>query len=186
MPWQKQLADALTLSRLPCALAVIALGFSQGRDGLEAAWLLLLLAATIDTLDGYFARLAPGSYQTWIGAHDLFFDLLFSTALLFYLVLAGVIEPYLGALYLAGWGIVTFTTDGAANVRAIAFQGPIYLMTVWAAGDATPRVFVWTALWLAIMALFGGRRFLTVRLPVLLRDLVASVHSGSRRNDKSR
>lgn len=186
MPWQKQLADALTLSRLPSALAVIALGFTQGRSGLEAAWLLLLLAATIDTLDGYFARLAPGAHITWVGAHDLFFDLLFSTALLFYLVLADVVGPYLSALYLAGWGIVTIGTNGAANVRAIAFQGPIYLLTVWAAGGANPRVFVWTALWLAIMALFGGRRFLTVRLPVLLRDLVAGFRSGSRKNNKSR
>ncbi len=75
---------------------------------------MLLLAATIDTLDGYFARLAPGTHTTWVGSHDLFFDLLFSTALLFYLVLAGVAGPYFGALYLAGWGIVTLTTNGAA------------------------------------------------------------------------
>jgi hypothetical protein len=46
-------------------------------------------------------------------------------------------------------------------------------------------VYGWTAIWLVIMLLFAGRRFLNVRLPALLRDFFATVHRLSRRHKKS-
>ena len=186
MPWQKQLADFLTLTRAPLAMALVWLGFTRERSGIEAAWLLLLMAATVDTMDGYFARIAPGNHKTWVGSNDLLFDVLFSMALLAYLVLAGYVGLLLAAAYLALWAMIVFTTSGYANVRAVLFQGPIYLITVFAAGEANGRVYGWTAVWLVIMLLFAGRRFLNVRLPALLRDFFASVQNFSRRHKKSR
>lgn len=185
MPWQKRVADFLTLTRAPLAVALIWLGVTQERNGIEAAWALLLTAATVDTMDGYFARIAPGSHKTWVGSNDLLFDVLFSTALLAYLVLAGYVALLLAAAYLALWAVIVFTTSGYANVRAVLFQGPIYLITVFAAARADSRVYGWTAIWLVIMLLFAGRRFLNVRLPALLRDFFATVHRLSRRHKKS-
>jgi len=185
MPWQKRVADFFTLTRAPLALAVIGLGLQRGRDGIEVAWLLLVVAATVDTLDGHFARMAPGDYKTWVGSHDLLFDVLFSTALLIYLVLAGYIGPWLAAVYLVFWLVMTTLTDGAANVRAVIFQGPIYLKTVFAAIEANSSVFWWTVAWLLIMGLFAGRRFLYVRVPALLRDFSTSVHNFPQRRRKS-
>jgi len=185
MPWQKRIADALTLTRVPLALGVVWLGADQGRGGLYSAWLLLLLTATIDTLDGFFARLSPRLVKTWIGSHDLSFDLIFSTALLGYLVLAEVVSLALAALYLGGWALLMLTTHGSASVRAVIFQGPIYLITVLAAAMQAPRILLWTALWLAVMGLFTGRRFLSVRLPVLLHEFAQSVRGVSQRRKKS-
>lgn len=184
MPWQKRVADFFTLTRAPLALVLIWLGIERERSGIEIAWALLLTAATVDTLDGYFARIAPGGHQTWVGSHDLLFDVLFSAALLAYLVLAGYIDPKLGTLYVAIWLAVVTMTNGAANVRAVIFQAPIYLKTVFAAIDANSGVFSWTAAWLLIMGLFAGRRFLYVRVPALLRDFFASVESFSQRRKK--
>lgn len=185
MPWQKRVADFLTLTRAPLAVVLIWLGIERERSGIEIAWALLLVAATVDTLDGYFARIAPGGHQTWVGSHDLLFDVLFSGALLVYLVLAGYIVPLLAAAYAGIWLAIAMMTTGAANIRAVIFQAPIYLKTVLAALEANSSVFWWTAAWLLIMGLFAGRRFLYVRVPALLRDFFASVQSFSQRHKKS-
>ena len=94
-------------------------------------------------------------------------------------------RPLLAAAYAGIWLASAMMTNGAANIRAVIFQAPIYLKTVLAALEANSSVFWWTAAWLLIMGLFAGRRFLYVRVPALLRDFFASVQSFSQRHKKS-
>ena len=88
MPWQKRVADLCTVARGPLALVPVWLGLTRGKDGIQLAFILLLVAATLDTLDGFLARLSHYPHQTWAGSHDLAFDIGFSVALLVYLALA--------------------------------------------------------------------------------------------------
>ncbi len=171
-PWQKKVADLCTLARGPLALALVWLGIARGKDGVQAALALLLLAATLDTLDGYFARLSQVTHQTWIGAHDLSFDIAFSVALLLFLSFAGYLSPFLAALYVAVWGWIFHGQTERANTLAVIFQAPMYLGVVIAALLQNTRIVWWLLLWVAVMLVFAGRRFFHVRLPGFVQDLV--------------
>lgn len=178
LPWQKRVADLCTAARGPLAAALVWLGIDRGKDGIQLALLLLLAAATLDTLDGYFARLSPAAPQTWIGAHDLLFDVLFSAALLLYLGLAGYLAPWLVAAYAIFW-IAIFWMHTVAYIPAVFFQAPIYAAVVLAAIFDNVNRLVWLAIWVAVMLIFAGRRFFRVRVPTFLAGL-----SRGRRNSK--
>lgn len=171
MPWEKQVADALTLARVPLALAVVAVAFVYGADGVITALGLLVVAATIDTLDGYLARRSGLAGQNWIGAHDLEFDMAFSVALLFYLVKAGNVPLVLAVPYFAVWLLVFWQQDRITHVPAVLFQAPIYAWMALAAILKDARVLLGLVVWGAVMLAFGGRRFFSLRLPGFFREL---------------
>lgn len=177
--WQKRVADLCTAARGPLAFALIWLGIVRGKDGIQLAFLLLLAAATLDTLDGFFARLSPYPHQTWVGSHDLTFDIGFSAALLLYLSLAGYLSPYLSALYTGSW-ILIFANQTvlSSNTLAVLFQAPIYAGTVIAAVLHNLNLLWWITIWASLMLAFAGKRFFHVRLPAFFEDLFGSIFKG--------
>lgn len=170
MPWQKRVADLCTAARGPLALLLIWLGISRGKDGIQIAFLLLLAAATLDTMDGYFARISNSPHQTWIGEHDLVFDMGFSLALLLYLSLAGYLSPILAALYTGFWVVVFSNQPMLSNTLAVLSQAPVYAGTVLAAVVASAQAIVLIAVWVSVMLLFAGKRFFNIRLPAFFED----------------
>ena len=170
MSWQKRVADLLTISRVFLAAIVVWVAIESGKDGIQAALVLLIVAATFDTLDGYFARQSQDARQTWIGAHDLEFDLIFSTSLLVYLVLADYVPLAWGAAHFLFWMWVFRQQAAIPNSYAILFQAPMYAGIALAAVQDNPSVLLRVAVWLAVMFIFARRRFLYVRLPRLVQD----------------
>jgi len=171
MPWQKRLADGCTAARAPLALALVWLGLEHGKGDVQLAYALLLAAATLDTLDGYFARLCACPQQTWIGSHDLAFDILFSAALLLYLTLAGFAPLSLAALWAGAWILIVWVRGTLSNTEAVLFQAPIYAGMLAAVALRAPVAIPWSLGWAAIMLVFAGRRFFAVRLPSFFGDL---------------
>jgi len=171
MPWQKRVADLCTAARGPLALVLVWLGVARGRDGIQLAFILLLLAVTLDTLDGFLARLSHYPHQTWIGSHDLAFDIAFSLALLAYLTLAEYLSPYPAALYMGFWLLVLGSQGTLSNALAVLFQAPIYAGIIIAALLNDLNIVLWTVLWVGLMLAFAGKRFFRVRMPEFFQDL---------------
>lgn len=172
LPWQKWVADLCTAARGPLAVAVVWLGIVRGDSSIRLALVLLLAAATLDTLDGYFARLRPYPHQTWVGSHDLAFDLGFSVALLLYLALAGYLSPYLAVLHAGFWIVLFGSQITSSNTLAVLFQAPIYLAVVLAAVLHNVELIAWIAIWVGVMLAFAGKRFFHERVPAFFQDLL--------------
>ncbi len=175
MPWQKRVADLCTVARGPLALVPVWLGLTRGKDGIQLAFILLLVAATLDTLDGFLARLSHYPHQTWVGSHDLAFDIGFSVALLVYLALAGYLSPYLTAFYLGFWLLALVSQSTLSGTLAVLFQAPIYAGIVIAAVLHDLNMILWIAIWMSVMLVFAGKRFFRVRLPEFFQDLVRKI-----------
>jgi phosphatidylglycerophosphate synthase len=171
MPWKKRVADLFTIARGPLALVLIWLGVVRGKDGVQLAFALLLIAITLDTLDGYLARLSHYPYQTWIGAHDVAFDIGFSVALLLYLTSAGFLSPYLAAVHVGLWVWILRGQELTANSLAVLFQAPMYAGVTLAAVLRNVNLIAWIGIWLALMLAFAAKRFFRVRLPAFVHDL---------------
>lgn len=176
MPWQKRIADLFTLARGPLAVVLVWLGIDQGKDSIQLAFVLLLAAATLDTLDGHLARLSRYPHQTWIGAHDVTFDVIFSVALLAYLALAGFLSPYLAIFHLGFWLWILHGQELAANSLAVLFQAPMYAGAALAAVFQNVTTIFWIAIWLMLMLSFAARRFFKVRVPAFFEDLSNRTH----------
>ncbi|MEW6577761.1 MAG: CDP-alcohol phosphatidyltransferase family protein [Chloroflexota bacterium] len=181
MPWQKRVADLCTAARGPLALALVWLGIVRGKDGIQLAFILLLVAATLDTLDGFLARLSHYPHQTWVGSHDLAFDIAFSVALLVYLSLAGYLSPYLTAFYVGFWLLVFGSQNTLSNTLAVLFQAPIYAGVVIAAVLHDLNMILWIAIWVGLMLVFAGKRFFRVRLPGFFQDLSRKIPPAMKR-----
>ncbi len=171
MPWQKCAADLCTAARGPLALVLVWLGITRGKDGIQLAFILLLLAATLDTLDGFLARISHYPHQTWVGSHDLAFDIAFSLALLGYLTLAGYLSPYPAALYVGFWLLLLGSQGALSNTLAVLFQAPIYAGIVIATLLHDLNIILWTAIWVGLMLAFAGKRFFRVRVPEFFQGL---------------
>ncbi len=174
MSWQKRIADLCTAARAPLTGVLVWLGIDRGEDGIQVALVLLLVAITLDTLDGYFARLSPYPVTTWVGSHDLAFDIVFSMGLLLYLSLASYLSPYLAGLYAAFW-IVIFWTQDTLYIPAVLFQAPIYVGVVLAAVIHNIELMLWMALWAGIMLALAGKRFFHIRVPAFFNGLFRSI-----------
>jgi phosphatidylglycerophosphate synthase len=171
MLWVKRVADALTVSRVGLALAVVWIALRQGADGAVTVMWLLVLTATIDTLDGILARRSGCEGQTWIGEHDVEFDVVFSVSLLYYLCEAGFVPLVGAALYFAVWMVLFWHQDTISTSFAVLFQGPLYLWVVLVGVLDDPGQIKWLLGWGVVMLVFGGRRFLGKRVPAFFRDL---------------
>ncbi len=180
LPWQKRMADLCTAARGPLAFALIWLGIVRGKDGIQLAFIVLLVAATLDTLDGYFARLSPYPHQTWVGSHDLAFDIGLSTALMFYLCAAKFLSPYLATLYTGCWILILWNQTTLSSTLGVLFQAPIYMGVVLAAVLHNVNLILWIAIWVSLMLVFAGKRFFHVRLPAFFDDLFGRILSRKR------
>lgn len=178
MPWQKRVADGLTVSRVILAFMVLWVAVSLGTEGTEVALILLMVAATGDTLDGYFARSSRSKRQTWIGAHDVWFDILFSTSLLAFLIVLQVVPLLLAGAHFLGWMWLFHRQHSIPNSYAVLYQAPIYLGVAGYAVSYRVRTLTWLVVWVGVMFLFARRRFLYVRVPAFFHDLRVRVAGG--------
>jgi phosphatidylglycerophosphate synthase len=94
MSRQKRIADVLTISRLPIAVAVFVLGAVYGRSALLPGLALVLVGWTTDIFDGRLARTDPNGSHTAIGDADMGIDLVLDAAG-FYLIVFAVDVPWL-------------------------------------------------------------------------------------------
>jgi phosphatidylglycerophosphate synthase len=98
---QKRMADVLTLSRLPIALAVFVLGAVYGRAALGIGLVLVLIGWTTDIFDGRLARTDPNGAHTAIGDADMGIDLVLDVAGFYLFVFAGFIPWVWATAYVA-------------------------------------------------------------------------------------
>lgn len=121
----KYFADFLTFSRLLLAASLAWLGWSRGVEGLQLASLLMIASWVSDVIDGSLARRSRVSFITWIGNHDLYFDISVAVGLLIFMTAAGYINTSLSIVYILFWGVL-FWRFGILSALGKLFQTPIY------------------------------------------------------------
>ncbi len=153
-------ADALTLTRIPLALLVVALAAIFGRDALGVGLVLILLGWTTDVLDGRLARIDPRGTRTAIGDADLYVDLMLDTAGLLLFVFSGFVPAWIALIYLAlAAGVIIF-----CNTRAVItyFELPVLAAHPLLAFVASPWVGLLYVIWLLGAAVFDRRRLFEI------------------------
>jgi len=140
----KYFADFLTFSRLLLAACLAWLGWSRGADGLQLAALLMIVSWASDVIDGALARRSRVSFRTWIGDHDLSFDMSVAVGLLIFMTAAGYINTSLSIIYILFWGLL-FWRFGILSVLGKLFQTPIYAWVIFITFRFEP-VFGWMVL----------------------------------------
>lgn len=121
----KQFADMLTFSRLVIGLALAWVGFTQSAEALPVACWLLMASWTSDILDGGLARRSRRQAHTWIGDHDLEFDMLVSVGVFVYLAVSGFMPMWLVIAYPLAWALAFWHFGLLASLGKL-FQAPIY------------------------------------------------------------
>ena len=122
----KQVADFITFGRGILAFMLAGLGLLVGKEALPMAAGVMIADWCGDMLDGPIARRSRVSYHTWIGDHDLEVDMTVSVGLLIYMLGAGYVSWWVGAIYLLGWAIF-FLRFGFTSAPGMLFQAPTYL-----------------------------------------------------------
>ena len=79
VPFTKQAADFITLSRAVLFPLFIWFGFAFGVDALPAVIWLMIYNWTADSIDGPLSRRSGVETRTWIGDHDLVIDMVVAT-----------------------------------------------------------------------------------------------------------
>ena len=126
----KALADALTLSRALLGAVLVWLGLAVGPDGLPLAMCVLIVAWTTDVLDGALARHEANLRRSWVGEHDLLFDVWVAVGVCVYLMFAGFISTLAAGAYLICAGPVAayFRSKAFANaVQAVAYASLVLI-----------------------------------------------------------
>jgi phosphatidylglycerophosphate synthase len=166
----KLLADTLTLLRGLLGLGLVWLGIDLGVAALpSAAWILLFCWAG-DFFDGRLARRAPQLRRTWIGDHDVYFDVFVSMCLGLYLVAAGFVSGLFGIIYVLSWALI-FRIVGQNHGYLMLVQAPIYAWFIWVALRGTPQAGIWLLGWLAFVLLVNWSRFVHEVVPGFIDDV---------------
>lgn len=155
----KQIADAITLVRGLIAVALAWLGVARPAGHLFLAVGLLILDWTGDNLDGLFARRDPRGAHSWIGDHDLEIDMLVAAGLLVYLLGAGLVNPWLAAVYVVAWALAFQRLRGVPRPLGMLFQAPIYAWFIVAAVAQAPQVGLWLLVWILAAIVVTWPRF---------------------------
>ena len=121
----RQFANLLTCSRLLIGLTLAGLGIARGAEALPLACWLLMVSWTSDSLDGGFARRSTRQAHTWIGDHDLEFDMIVAVGVFCFLAFGGYLPPWLIIAYPLVWALV-FWRFGIYSALGKLFQAPIY------------------------------------------------------------
>ena len=178
--WRKHLADALSAARCALSLGLVWLGFSRGAAGFPLAVAMLLMAWITDSLDGPLARSSGVDSQTWIGAHDLQFDVAMGTAALIYLQGAGFVDGRFVVAYLLVWAIVFWRLKSLPKSFGALFQAPIYVWFVWTSLHQVPQAGLWFVLYVVAYIVFTWKDFVHTRLPEFFRGLQQGPNTQSR------
>jgi len=165
----KYLADFLTCSRILISGLLAWIGWSQGAAGLQIASILLLTSWTSDILDGSLARRSRVKYSTWIGDHDLYFDISVAVGLLVFLTASNLINPSISIINVLCW-IFLFSRFGILTALGKLFQAPIYCWFIFVTFQNEPLF-----AWLMVISLLLAVIFTWPRFP---QDTVPSFVAG--------
>ena len=157
MKAMKYAADFLTASRLLIALCLGWLGWSRGIEGLQPATLLMISSWVSDVLDGSLARRSKAS-NSWIGNHDLYFDMAAAIGLLIFMTAAGCINVTISILYSLIW-ILLFSRFGVVSALGKLFQAPIYAWFILISFQFEPLLGGLMVIFLFLVVAFTWPRF---------------------------
>lgn len=167
----KIIADMITFSRLLLSICLIWFGIEFGVLALPWVVWIMILSWTGDSLDGTLSRHSRAKVQTWVGAHDLQFDMTIAGALLFYLAFTGFV-PLPGAIfYLLIWGVV-FWRFGLNSTLGILFQAPVYGWFIVIAIHNAPSSGLWILVWLVVAIVLTWPRFPDQVIPEFVDGVV--------------
>lgn len=166
----KQVADLLTLSRLILALTLAWLGYTEGAAVLPLACWLMIASWTTDVMDGWLAKRSRRKYSTWIGEHDLFFDISVSVGLFAYLLFSRLVPVWLGVAYILLW-VLIFWRLGFQFVLGMLFQAPIYGWFIGVALSQATNNGLLMLGWIALIVLVTWPRFPQQVVPGFLEKI---------------
>jgi cardiolipin synthase len=176
----KYLADFLTCSRILISGLLAWIGWSQGAYGLQLASILMLASWTSDVLDGSLARRSRMLYSTWIGNHDLYFDLAVAAGLLIFLTASNFINPSISIIYFLCW-IFLFSRFGILSALGKLFQVPIYGWFIIVTFQSEP-LFAWLMMiFLLLVVIFTWPRFPQDTVPSFVTGYDNKLDSGEDR-----
>lgn len=170
----KRAADMLSLCRMLVSVVFVWLGMVVGADSIEMVAWLLMAAWTADSLDGPLARRGPEALTTWVGDHDLLFDIVVSLGLLGYLVGAGLIAWPYAAAYLLLWSLI-LVVFGFSRSLGMLLQAPIYGWFLVAAWLLAPTTGVRLAAWIVLAIAITWPRFPREIIPGFLKGMAHAV-----------
>lgn len=163
----KSIADILTFSRIIISAILAWLGWSQGEGGLSLVCVLMMISWTSDILDGFLARRSRIQLTTWIGDHDLFFDMAVALGLLIFMTVAGFINTSISIFYILGWTFI-FWILSILPVLGKLFQAPIYAWLVFIAFRYEPLFGCLIVIFLLIVIVITWPRFPQDTVPSFL------------------
>lgn len=170
MVGMKYLADFLTLSRLFIFALLVWLGWSTGIEGIQIAAIFIIYSWTSDMLDGYLARRSRTDLKTWIGDHDLYFDMLAAVGLLIYLTSAGFINVSMSIIYILIW-VILFWWFGLLSALGKLFQAPVYAWFLYIVFLNAP-IYGWAmVIFLLLAIVFTWPRFPQQTIPDFISGL---------------
>lgn len=168
----KQVADLLTLSRLILALTLAWLGYTQGAAVLPLACWLMITSWTTDVMDGWLAHHSRRQYSTWVGEHDLFFDISVSAGLFAYLLFSELVPLWIGVTYALLWALI-FWQLGFQFVLGMLFQAPIYAWFIVVALFQATNHGLMMLIWIILAVLVTWPRFPQQVVPGFLEKIKA-------------
>lgn len=154
----KIIADMITFSRLLLSICLIWFGIEFGDQALPWVVWIMIISWTGDSLDGTLARHSGTKKKTWVGVHDLQFDMTIAGALLLYLALAGLVPLPNIVFYLLVWAVV-FWRFGFNSTLGKLFQAPIYGWLIVVSIRETPSSGLWILVWLVVAIVLTWPRF---------------------------
>jgi len=163
----KRIADLLTLGRGVLAVTFVWLGYTQGNQAIELVAWLLIVSWTSDVFDGALARLSRVHYNTWVGDHDLEFDVAVAFGIMIYLVVTGFINPWIGILYTLLWTAIIWRF-GLQSALGKLSQAPVYGWFILVTMREAPNAGIWMIVWILIAILVTWPRFPREVIPSFL------------------
>ncbi len=165
----KLLADILTVARMFIAAAIITLGITQGAQSLPVVVWLTIAAWTSDVFDGAFARRSRLPRRTWVGDHDLVFDISIGGALIIYMAITGYLNLWLAAVYLLA-ALLVLWHFGLSAALGKLFQAPAYLWFIIVALREAPLNGMWLLVWILLAVILTWPRFPRQTIPSFLSE----------------
>lgn len=166
----KQVADLMTVLRGVIAFGMAWIGRTKGLEGFSTAAWLLMIAWTSDILDGALARRSRVRTQTWIGDHDLEFDILVSLGLAVFLLQTGFIGWRGTACYVLVWALI-FWRWGFHRPLGMLVQAPIYAWFIWNTVSRDLLAGWFLLVWIILAILLTWPRFPQEVIPDFLETL---------------
>jgi phosphatidylglycerophosphate synthase len=168
MPAAKRIADTMTLSRFPLAITIVCMGIVMQAEALPWITLVTIIAWTTDCLDGPIAR-RSGAPPTWIGNHDLLFDVSLATSLVIHMIAAGFMNLYLGLAFFLVWALL-FKRYGLLMVLGKIYQALIYGCFIYVCFRHGPVPGFVIIGWLVAAIAITWPRFIRQAIPVFFAD----------------